>query len=337
MSVVAHVALPTGTRFGDREVGGLSGLAYDPGGDLLYAVVDDVSGHPPARVLRFRWHPPAAPELVDWLLLTDDAGALPAAGADLEGIARSSDGELYVSSEGDVRNGRAPWVGRFDAGGHLRGYLSLPAAFVPGERRGPHHNAALEALALAPGGGALLAGMEGPLLQDEPPAAGEPALGRILRWDLPGDAAPEEWAYPLDPPPATSPVPNGVRVAGLVDLQPWGTRLLALERSWVEGVGFDVKLYEATLAGADRVDADSRLAGLRVRPARKHLLVDLAALGVPVDNYEGTAWLPVAGGEPLLVVVSDNNFNAAEATHLLALRLGGASTLEPFPLARGVP
>src|SRR5687767_6818855 len=90
--LVAHAQLPTATKFAELEVGGLSGLAYDQAADLLYAVVDDPTSHPPARLLRFRWHPPAAPELVDWLSLADDRGALPTAGADLEGAARTTGG-----------------------------------------------------------------------------------------------------------------------------------------------------------------------------------------------------------------------------------------------------
>ena len=52
-------ARPPGTTFASLEVGGLSGLAYDRAADLLYAVVDDATRPPAARLLRFRWHPPA--------------------------------------------------------------------------------------------------------------------------------------------------------------------------------------------------------------------------------------------------------------------------------------
>src|ERR1051325_183918 len=115
---VAHAQLPTGTKLGELEVGGLSGLAYDRAADLLYAVIDDPHGHPPARLLRVRWPPACRPELVDWLVLSDDKGPLPSAGADLEGVARTAAGELFVSSEGDVKAHIGPWIGDFDASGH---------------------------------------------------------------------------------------------------------------------------------------------------------------------------------------------------------------------------
>lgn len=335
---VAHAQLPTGTKLGDLEVGGLSGLAYDRAADLLYAVVDDPNSHPPARLLRFRWHPPAAPELVDWLPLSDDEGPLPSAGADLEGVARTAGGELFVSSEGDVKAHIGPWIGDFDATGRLRRRLPLPRAFRLGKRHGTLHNQGFEALTLAPGGDALLAGAEGPLAQDQPPPAGELARVRVLRWDLRTRSAPREWLYPIDPQHATPVGEAKFGVAGLVDLLPFSPdlsngHLLALERSYVDGVGFAVKLFEASLAGADEVTSADALAGRVVRTAAKRKLADFAALDVPIANYEGLAWGPAGeDGAPLLVVVSDNNFNAPEGTNLAAFALsarGRASSSSP--------
>jgi len=338
--LVAHAQLLTGTKLGELEVGGLSGLAYDPAADLLYAVVDDPHGHPPARLLRFRWHPPAAPELVDWLSLSDDKGPLPSAGADLEGVARTAAGELFVSSEGDVKAHIGPWIGDFDATGRLRRRLPLPRAFRLGKRHGTLHNQGFEALTLAPGGDALLAGAEGPLAQDQPPPAGELTRVRLLRWDLRTRSAPHEWLYPIDPQHAAPVGEAKFGVAGLVDLLPFSPdvangHLLALERSYVDGVGFAVKLFEASLAGADEVTSADALAARAVRTAAKRKLADFGALGVPIANYEGLAWGPAGDdGAPLLIVVSDNNFNAPEGTNLAAFALvssarGRASSSSP--------
>jgi hypothetical protein len=332
LRVVAQAVLPTGTTFAGHEVGGLSGLAYDARSGLFYAVSDDASGRPPARVLRFRWQPPAGPELVDWLPLADEAGPLAGPGADLEGVARAGAGELYVSSEGDVKGGIAPWVGRFDAGGRLTGRLLLPDAFVPGEGRGVRRNAAFEALTLVAEHN-LVAGTEGPLQQDEPAPAGELERTRILRWDLESERFPDQWAYPLDPPHARTPLPDGVEVRGLVDLLHWKLRFLALERSYVDGMGFAVKLYETTFAGAERLDGSAALGGRPVRTLSKRLVADFATLGVPLENYEGMTWAASGrAGEPLLVVVSDNNFNAPTGTHFLALAVDGEPGLAPHPL-----
>jgi hypothetical protein len=332
--LVAQAQIATGTAFAGLEVGGLSGLAYDRAADLLYAVVDDPTGHPPARLLRFRWHPPAAPELVDWVDLVDDGGPLPTAGSDLEGVARVTTGELFVSSEGDVKAGIAPWVGDFDSSGHLRRRLPLPDAFGVADKHGANHNQGFEALTLV-ADDMLIAGAEGPLAQDQPPPSGEQTRVRILRWDLRTSAPPSEWLYPIDPQHAKPIGEAKFGVAGLVDMLPFSPaaafdgHLLTLERSYVDGVGFAVKLFAASLADAEAVTATDALAGHAVRTASKRRLADFAALGVLIGNYEGLTWGPAGeDGVPLLIVVSDNNFNAPEGTNLAAFALA------PSPGAR---
>jgi len=332
--LVAQTEIPTGTRLEPLEVGGLSGLTYDRDGDLFYAVVDDPTSHPPPRVLRFRWHPgqpkhpehpeqpEAAPALVDWLPLTQGGVPLPVEGTDPEGLARGADGDFFVSSEGDVKGGLGPWVAHFAASGEWLGRLTMPHAFDVGERRGIAHNRGFEALTLD-GDGSLVAGAEGPLLQDLPAPPGELERTRLLRWDRPGTAAtPHQWFYPVDPPHAKAPEAGKLEAAGLVEILPWRGGFLTLERSWVEGVGFALKLYETTLAGAEELGGVEAWGGRRARTARKRLIADFGSLGVPMDNYEALAWGPPGDdGKPLLVVMSDNNFNATESTYLLAFAL----------------
>jgi hypothetical protein len=318
--VVAHVTVPTGTRAFGQEIGGLSGLAYDPRAGLFHAVLDDPRKSPPPRVLRFRWHPPQPPEPVGWLPLAVEGAALPVAGADLEGVALDPAGGLLVSSEGDVEAGLGPWVGRFDARGELVGRLEVPPHFAPGPGTGPPVNAGFEALAVDLVKGTVLAGTEGMLHQDALSGAPRRRRSRLLLWNLEGSGAPREWLYPLDEPHARSPVPNGLRVSGLVDLLPeGGGTLLALERSFVAGVGFAIRLYRLDLSAADEVTGEVPAPAER-RPGDKRLVADLGRLGVPLDNYEGMAWGPTgADGRPLLVIVGDNNFRNEQDTHLVAL------------------
>ncbi|HEV8630550.1 MAG TPA: esterase-like activity of phytase family protein, partial [Thermoanaerobaculia bacterium] len=198
-----------------------------------------------------------------------------------------------------------------------------------------HNNQGFEALTLV-GDETLVAGTEGPLLQDQPPPTGELVRSRLLRWDLRRPALPAQWLYPLDPPHAVPTEPDGVQVAGLVDLLPWDGRLLALERSYVAGVGTAVKLYETTFAGVAAVDEEA-LARRRAPTLRKRLLLDLAALGAPIDNYEAMSWLPAAGGKRLLVILCDNNFSPTEQTHMLAVALDARPELPQAPLADPAP
>jgi hypothetical protein len=319
--VVAHVTLPTGTRAFGHEIGGLSGLAYDSAADLFYAVLDDPRKSPPPRLFLFRWHPPEAPEPVGWLPLSVDGVPLPAEGADLEGVALHPSGGVLVSSEGNVDAGVAPWVGHFDARGERVGRLPVPPHFTPGAGSGPPVNAGFEALTVDLASGAILGGTEGELLQDAAARAQRsPRLSRLLRWDLASPSAPREWLYPLDEPHARSLLPDGLRVAGLVELAPEaGGGLLALERSFVTGAGFAIRLYRLDPAAAVEVTGEAPPAP-EARPVGKRLLADLGRLGVALDNYEGMAWGPAGPDRRrLLVLVSDNNFRAEQQTHLVAI------------------
>jgi hypothetical protein len=329
--VVAHATWPTGARAFEQEIGGLSGLAYDAAADEFLAVADDPRKSPPTRLLRFRWHPPGAPEPLGWLTLTEGGEPLSPLGADLEGLALLPGGDVLVSSEGDRGAGIAPWVARFDRAGELVARLPVPAHFAPGEGAGTPVNAAFEALAVDEAAGVVIVGTEGQLLQDgaAPGSAAEaadsggsaPRRSRLLLWELGAlDAPPRELLLPLDRPHARSPLPGGLRVAGLVDLLPEpGGSLLALERSFVAGMGFAIRLHRIDLAGAGEVTGRAA-APAGVTLARKRPVAELGALGVPLDNYEGQAWGPAGpDGRRLLVIIGDNNFSPQQDTHLVAL------------------
>jgi hypothetical protein len=325
-TLLAHATWPAGMKLGDLEIGGLSDVAH-AGDGVFWAVLDDVRGHAPARLLKLRWLPPRPPQPVAWLpLLAADGSPLPAEGADLEGVALEANGGFVVSSEGDFGAALPPWVARFDAGGRLVERLALPPALTQAEGHGPTLNAAFEALGVLPDG-AIVAGMEGTLAQDLDSGADPhdaPARPvRLLRWDAhaPASALPREWAYPLEPAHARSPLPDGFRVAGLVDLLSRGADgLLLLERSFVAGRGFRVRLHESALAdGAEVTGRDSLAGGEGGRLAKRQVL-DLAALGVPLDNYEGVEWGVPIDGHEVLIIVSDNNFSGDQDTHWVAVR-----------------
>jgi hypothetical protein len=95
-----------------------------------------------------------------------------------------------------------------------------------------------------------------------------------------------------------------------------------MERSFVTGVGNKVRIFEIDTTGATNVlHTPSLAAAKHVQPVRKKLLVDLSDLPLDkIDNVEGMTWGPrLPSGERSLVVVSDNNFSAAQVTQLVAL------------------
>ena len=67
------------------------------------------------------------------------------------------------------------------------------------------------------------------------------------------------------------------------------------------------------------MDGLDSVAGLpRLQTAQKTLLLNLDALGIPLDNVEGMTLGPkLPDGRQSLVLVSDNNFAASQFTQFL--------------------
>lgn len=351
VELLGEVRVPTGTRFGDTEIGGLSGLARLPDGRYL-AVSDDKADHGPGRFYTVEVDladGTLEPGDVTFLAVTALRGPggelLPSAGLDPEGIAAAPDGSVWVSSEGWVERGKPPWIRRFAPDGTQIEELPLPARLLPGPDgtgTGVRNNLALESLTLTPDGRRLVTATENALVQDGPaaPEAGggrSPGPVRILFRDVAGERWVREVVYPIDPPHARALLPAGpgsFRAQGLVDLlAETEERFLALERSFVAGSGNRVRLYRVDVASADDVsDVDSLAEGEAppgLRTATKTLLADLGELALPsgerirVDNLEGIAWGPrLADGRRTLLLVSDNNFREAQVTQFVALALG---------------
>jgi hypothetical protein len=115
---------------------------------------------------------------------------------------------------------------------------------------------------------------------------------------------------------------NNFSVNGLVELLPFNTQfMLAMERSFsvgAPGTGNTIKLYATDVTGADNVDGRDSIMGVALRPMGKTLLLDLRTLGIPLDNIEGMTIGPdLPDGRRSLVLVSDNNFAAAQFTQFL--------------------
>jgi len=281
-------------------------------------------------------------------LLDRDGAPFAEGTVDPEGIALAPGGGFYVSSEGVAEDSIAPFVRRYADDGRMLGALPVPEAYRPETGRHPHgvrKNLGFEPLAVTPptspplsstvdGLRYLFTGTENALAQDGPKATVDHGCSsRLLRWSVAADGSvdgpPVEWVYPVSPvaqaPPPSHPQPDGLPVAGLVELIALGPHdLLALERSYTDGVGTTERLYRVRLDGATPVTGRASLAdGGRPVPARKTLLLDvseaLAAHGVPTDNLEGMTFGPdLPDGRRLLLLVSDDNFSGEQRTQVVA-------------------
>ncbi|MCP3757028.1 esterase-like activity of phytase family protein [Streptomyces sp. TBY4] len=211
--------------------------------------------------------------------------------------------------------------------GTHRGSLQLPDNYTITAERGPRRNQAVEALTFGARGTMVTSAVEGPLLQDGPvPDLTHGALVRVTQQTRRGRVL-GQFAYPVekifaesDP---DSPWGPDTGVPSLLAFPDDPDRYLVLERTWVAGSGYKIRLYDATARGATDVRAMDSLAGRPVVPMRKRLVADFHTLGLStVDNTEGMTWGPaLPSGERTLIFVSDDNFANDAVTQIVALAL----------------
>lgn len=327
--VVPHAYEHAGTT-----VGGLSGLDYDAATNRYVAVSDDRSERQAERfytleldLAKFNTREQPGFDGVRFVGVTrlkTTEGAVHAEGTvDPEAIRFAGDGAYWWASEGNVRRGIAPAVEKVGAGGTALQRLRLPDHLLPAAGRGVRHNLAFESLALAEG--RLYVGTENALAQDGPEAdVGQPSPARILVFDAAGGQRLAEHVYEVDAVPVAPPLPGLYRTNGLVELLGGEGMLLALERSYVMGVGNGARIYRLVLDGASDVADRPALAGSAYAPIAKTLLLDPATLGIALDNLEGMSWGPrLPDGRRSLILVSDDNFSMRQTTQFLAFEVDG--------------
>jgi hypothetical protein len=306
--------IPTGTMFEGTNVGGLSSMAY-AGGEKFYALSDDQAN---ARFYKLKARI-ADGQLSNGdiefksvtILKQPDGTPYPTGSLDPEGFALTKHNRhAIVTSEGfALANKVAPWIRVHKLDGSYVRDVPVSDDYTPSAdgTRGVRHNLGFESAATR--GKLLYTGTEAALAQDGPAATltnGSPA--RLLRYDLKRNRLQRQWTYMVDP-VAEPPNPAGAfTVSGLVEVLPLGKkRLITMERSFsvgAPGTGNKIKLYLTEL----RKDGSTQ----------KTLLLNLDALGLPLDNVEGMAFGPrLRRGQRTLLLVSDNNFAASQFTQFL--------------------
>jgi hypothetical protein len=338
--------LPT-KEFQGTTVGGLSALTYDRTRNQLYALSDDHSELAPARFytlnLSLDATDPNTPKIqqatiVDVTTITDETGQpYPAGAIDPEGMALSSLGTVFISSEGVASQGIPSFIREFDLKtGQWKRSLIIPQRYLPPTEtdqppQGVGDNLGFEPLTLSPGGTAiepfrLFTATESALVQDadtEHPQQGA-SRNRVLHYIVEADRSLliSEHLYPMEPPP------EGAKFHGLTELLAidQGGHFLSLERSFGTK-GFQANLFQVAMGGAtDTSRIDSFKGSSSIEPVRKKLLLNLKQLDIRLDNLEGMTLGPrLPDGSQSLLLVSDNNFNSLQITQLLLFRLKGLS------------
>lgn len=336
--------LPHKMQVEGTTLGGLSGIDRDPRTGTWYFISDDRWRYQPARFYtgRLNFNPVTGAFTgvhVDGVTTLRRPDGSPYPGYGLPG---SADPEtirfdqwtrrLLWGDEGDRPDDRNPnipvsslavrWAG---TDGRQIGELPLPRNLrLTDTASGPRRNFGFEGLTYTQHTVAAI--VEGPRYEDgQPPTVERGAPARITVWSRDGRPL-AQYAYPIDPLPAAPIPPTGHTDSGVSEILAIDDhRYLALERSWIEGVDYRVKLYEIDLRPATNVLRRNSLAtGWPYRPVTKRLLLDLSEEQQPTQNLESLAWGPrLRTGECTLVIGSDDNFDEREVTQFLAYAVRG--------------
>jgi hypothetical protein len=352
INFIGQATYPTGSvTVEGTQVGGLSGIDYDPINNRYYSISDDRSDRNPARFYTLNIDLSSG-SLSSFginfsgvtTLLNQNNQPFATNTIDPEGIGLTSNGTVFVSSEGEVSNlaGRlqSPFVNEFalGTGSQLR-QLPVPSKFVPvigpadAPTAGIRNNLAFENLTITPDGKFLFTATENALVQDGPLATiNTGSRSRILKYNLTTGQPEQEFLYITDPVAVPSVPETAFNTNGLVELLALDNRgtFLALERSFstgAPGTGNTIKLYEVRLNGASDISAINSLNAINintVKPVEKRLVLNFDSLRLPtgLDNVEGMTLGPVLpNGQQSLVLVSDNNFSTTQFTQILAFGL----------------
>lgn len=332
---IGEATFPTQYLYAGTEVGGLSGIDYDPEGQIFYALSDDRSQINPARFYTLTI------DLSDGALdngdvvftgvttlLDTDGTPFTNGEVDPESLRfNPKEQTLYWTSEGDAANQIPPFVREMQLDGTFVRQLTPPTQYTPtaGNTSGIRNNLAFESLTLALRGLVVFTATENALVQDGPAASlTEGSPSRMLAFRTGSGEPFLEFVYETEPVAAPPTPETAFSTNGLVEILSLGrAEFLALERSFSSGVGNAIQIFVANVRGASNVSGVESIQSVNnLRTAEKTLLLDLAALGIPLDNVEGMAFGPtLPNGNRSLILVSDNNFSATQFTQFLAFEV----------------
>jgi hypothetical protein len=335
IDLIGQAKLPTGLLYENTEVGGLSGITYNPEQQVYYALSDDPSDKNYARFYTLKidlssgFLPETGVNVIGVTpLLTETGKPFVKDSLDPEGIAFSGN-SVFIASEGNLYQNIPPFIQEFSLKGEWLRTLPIPETFFDingNDNQGLHYNLAFESLTLTPDNTYLFTANESALIQDGENAnldQGTPC--RILRYNLSTYQPDAEFLYFTDPLANSSFFAENLDRQGLVDLLAIDEQhLISLERSFSLGLGYTIKLFLVSLEKADHIQNVPSLKtnNTKIRPVEKTLLLNLSRLNIGVDNIEGLTWgAALPGGERSLILISDNNFTDLQTTQILGLRL----------------
>lgn len=351
LTYVGVQTIPTGTVVGGVEIGGLSGISYNPYTDRFIAITDDSRSDGASRMwtLDLAYNGAAfssATAVSSVGLKKPDGSTLPL--SDTEGIAGNLDGSFYVSHEGlaagsDPAYSIPPWISRFNgATGNKEADVAPPVKFLPRnssgnqvppddatQTSGVRSNLSLECLGITPAKKNLFTANEAALKQDyngtynSDTNQAQNSLTRIVRFTgAPGNpAAAEEKVYQADQGTLYFIVRRFNTVPDILPVDDSG-RMFVMERGLTQNNtnlgSYRIRIYEVNFnqAGATNVAGVNSLQGASYTKLSKTLLWESSS---NMDNVEAMCFGKDVNGFRTLVLASDNNFNGAQTTQFHVL------------------
>jgi hypothetical protein len=331
--VLGQFTISTGIKFQGVELGGLSGIDYDPVTRQYIALSDDAAKRGPVRffslALQLDADGIASLEVLGMTGLTNTNGRPYAADAvDPEEIRVLSNGNLVWTDEGTT-TGVGPALIEMTRGGRAVGRYALPSYYQPAAegRIGVRANLGHEALAVRADGRRLVAILENALAQDQTIATpGSVSPARMLVLDTVTRQPLAEYVYGIEPVPEKSIGKSPQRKRGVTSaIYLRDGRLLVMERARNPDTGYTIQIFSIDFADATNVLGQETLAGLNdLKLVRKSLILTLESgrNGNYIDNLEGMAQGPEIIGLPTLILVSDNNFRRHQVNQFLVVVVG---------------
>ena len=185
---LGQATLPKGFSFQKTPMGGLSGITYDAKNQVYYVISDDRSERASARfyTLKIDLSKGSLKDSdvvpVGVTTLIDKSGhTFPFGTIDAEGIAKTSQETVFISSEGDADQFIHPFIREFSlSSGKELTTLPIPNKFLHTQKsqQGIRNNLAFEGLTITPENKYLYTATENALIQDGPEA--KPSVSTIF-------------------------------------------------------------------------------------------------------------------------------------------------------------
>ncbi|WP_157691887.1 esterase-like activity of phytase family protein [Polaribacter sp. KT25b] len=305
-------------QFKNTIIGGLSGVDFV--NNQYYFVVDDERN---PRVLSANISISddkiKSVKFNDVILLADTTNNFYQKNAlDLESVfVDETTNEIYLTSEGSIKNNKLPSVFKSDINGRFLEEIQLPENLL--NIKSIKHNAAFEASSKSIDNKGFWVAMEAPLNVDgeEPTFTKTSSPIRITYFDKSTKKATKQFAYQLEH--ITKPAKGNINLNGVTAMLEYKeNQFLVVERTYQSGYGshgnivriFDV-IVDETATDILEIDA---LKTSEFTPLKKRLVfnfedVEGELTDKIIDNIEGIAFGPeLLNGNKSLLLISDDNF-----------------------------